>query len=62
MITSIGYDPNISTLEIEFKSSGEIWQYYDFPSYLFEEMMNAESKGKFFNANVKKKFPEARVG
>ena len=37
MITSIGYDPNTSILEIEFKSDGTIWQYYDFPENLWYE-------------------------
>lgn len=31
MITSIGYDPDGAILEIEFKSNGNTWQYYDVP-------------------------------
>jgi hypothetical protein len=62
MIASIGYDPNCSTLEIEYISNGEIWQYFDVPSFVYEEMMNSESKGKYYHRNIKKKYPETRVG
>ena len=32
---SVGYDPATSTLEIEFKTSGAVWQYYDVPESVF---------------------------
>lgn len=60
MITSIGYDATNGILEVEFKSSGEVWQYYDFPETSYHEMM-ATSHGKYFHANVKGRFREARV-
>lgn len=47
MITSIGYDPTTSTLEVEFKR-GVVWAYLGFPEYLWYEFQAADSKGKFF--------------
>ena len=38
MATSVGYESETSTLEIEFKT-GEVWQYYDVPENVFNEMM-----------------------
>lgn len=61
MINSIGYEPNTSTLEIEF-SSGVVWQYYDFPESSWYEFENAESHGKHFHASIKGQFREAQVG
>ncbi len=55
MITSIGYDSSSCILEIEFKD-GAVWQYNDFPEYLWYEFLSAESKGKFFHANIKKEY------
>lgn len=52
-IQSIGYDPDNAILEIEFKKNGAIYQYYDVPQYEYDELMNAESKGKYFNKNIK---------
>jgi hypothetical protein len=62
MITSYGYDGTISTLEIEFKSSGAIWQYFDVPESVFYAMQSADSCGKFFHANIKGQYRESQVG
>ncbi len=61
MITSIGYDPNCSILEVEFKS-GAVWQYFDYPEFLWYEFRNSESKGKFFHREIKNQYSENRVG
>jgi len=61
LATSVGYDPNTSTLEIEFKSTGSVWQYYDVPETVFNEMMNG-SIGKFFHSNIKGQYHETQVG
>lgn len=61
LATSVGYDPATSTLEIEFKSTGAVWQYYDVPESVFNEMMNG-SIGKYFHANIKGQYTESQVG
>ena len=61
MIKSICYDVSSSTLEIEF-SSGQVWQYFDFPESLWYEFENSESKGKFFHREIKNQYGESRVG
>lgn len=55
MITSIGYDQTSSILEVEFKN-GVVWQYPDFPEYMWYEFQSAESKGKYFHANIREQF------
>ncbi len=62
MIVAIGYDPQLAVLEIEFKSNGVIWQYYDVPEYVWREFESATSIGKFFHNNIKGKYSEGRVG
>lgn len=61
MITSYGYEAATSTLEIEFKSTGAIWQYYEFPESMYYEFISG-SVGKYWHANIKGKFNEAQVG
>ncbi|MBI1183253.1 KTSC domain-containing protein [bacterium] len=61
MIASVGYDVNTATLEIEFKSNGAIWQYYDFPESLFYEFIGSDSIGKFFLAHIKGQYSENQV-
>lgn len=61
MITSFGYDPSTSILEIEF-TSGVVFQYFDVPENVYHEMRNAGSVGKFFNSDIKGRYSESRVG
>ncbi len=51
-LAAVGYDVQSKTLEIEFKS-GAIYQYNEVPVRVYAELMNAESHGIYFNANVK---------
>lgn len=51
-IRSVGYEADIEILEVEF-TSGSIYQYFDVPEREYEELMNAASKGKYFNRNIK---------
>jgi hypothetical protein len=62
MIASIGYDPANGTLEIEFKNGGQVWDYFDFPEHMWNEFQTCESQGKYWHANIKNRFREARVG
>ena len=49
-IKSVGHDGK--DLEIEF-STGKVYRYSDVPVQLYESMMAAESKGKFFGSNIR---------
>ena len=62
MIRSIGYDFENQILEIEFKSDGSIWQYFDFPEHLWYEFESSDSKGIFFHREIRKQYSESRVG
>ncbi len=61
MASSVGYDPTTSTLEIEFRKNGEVWQYFEVPESVYYEMMSG-SIGKYFLANIKTHYAESRVG
>lgn len=62
MIESIGYDQSAGTVEVEFRSNKQVWQYYDVPESTYNDVRAAGSLGKAFNAMIKKHFREARVG
>lgn len=55
MINSIGYDASACVLEVEF-NNGTVWQYNDFPEYLWYEFQSAESKGSFFYTYIRKEY------
>ena len=60
-LQSIGYDSREQTLEVEF-SNGSIYQYYNVPDSLHDQIMQAPSKGQFLNACIKNHYPYSRVG
>jgi hypothetical protein len=61
VIISFGYDRDSGTLEIEFKHSGEVYQYEQVPSAVYEELRVSESKGIYFNQKIKGKYKERHL-
>lgn len=57
-ISSIGYEDGV--LEIEFRN-GAIYQYYDVQEHIFDELMQADSHGKYLAQNIKGYFRYSRV-
>lgn len=61
MIVSIGYDNANSTLEVEFKSNQQVWQYYDVPEFIWYEFESAASTGKHFLSSIRGHYQEIRI-
>src|SRR6266436_5741277 len=55
MIASIGYEASTATLEVEFRSCGAVWQYFDFPEYMWNHFEYAASN------HFKRVIKESRV-
>ncbi|MFA5361125.1 MAG: KTSC domain-containing protein [archaeon] len=51
-ISSIGYDPELGILEVEF-TSGDVYQYFNVPLFLYNQFMSASSYGQFLNDNIR---------
>lgn len=51
-VAAIGYDSGSQTLEIEFLN-GSIYQYFDVPQQIYDELMGANSQGIYLSANIK---------
>lgn len=54
-IRKFRYDPDNHELWITF-NSGQTWIYADVPSDVVDEFDHADSKGGFFNANIKNQY------
>ena len=52
-LASVGYDEDSLTLRVEFLN-GTLYDYYNVPKEVFLDLLNATSKGQFFNQNIKK--------
>lgn len=51
-LSSVGYDPDTLTLEVEFQHGG-VYQYFGVPGHVYEGLIGAASKGSFFHQNIK---------
>jgi hypothetical protein len=60
MMVSVGYDAAHSTLEIEFRT-GHVYEYFAVPRGVYQGLLNAASKGRFFHAEIDGVYPVAPV-
>lgn len=56
---SVGYDARSRILEIEF-DSGSVYQYLGVPTW-YEGLRRAESKGRYFNTEIRDLYPYVQV-
>ncbi|MFA6087240.1 KTSC domain-containing protein [Mucilaginibacter sp.] len=59
-IASIGYDERTETLEVEFLNGG-VYQYFDVPKHIYNEMMGASSHGQYLAQNIKGRYRYSKV-
>jgi hypothetical protein len=59
-VESVGYDEESSTLQVEFKNGG-VYQYFDVPEEVFIGLRDADSVGRYLNANIKGIFRYSKV-
>jgi hypothetical protein len=60
MILAVSYDPHEELLELELHD-GSIYHYYRVPECIVEALLEAESKGKFFNFLIRGAFDYRRM-
>lgn len=51
-IAAVGYEDDTSTLVVRFNSGSE-YRYYGVAKEVFDELLNAPSKGRYFNQNIR---------
>ncbi|TMJ35195.1 MAG: KTSC domain-containing protein [Alphaproteobacteria bacterium] len=56
-ISRIVYEPEMQTLNIWFRETGELYRYYDVPPRVYDAFRKAMSKGRFFNRHIKDRYP-----
>lgn len=60
MMRSAGYDDAHAVLEIEFVT-GQVYRYHAVPRREWHGLMQAESKGRYFDSYLRDKYPMVRV-
>lgn len=59
-MVAVGYDADSQTLEIEFVN-GHLYQYFDVPPALHDELLASDSAGGYFNAAIRGHYRYARA-
>lgn len=59
-LASIGYDAENEILEVEFNHGG-VYQYFDVPSHVYDELMDASSHGVYFSANIRNNYTTKKL-
>lgn len=59
-IDEVAYDQENKVLFVRFKNGGH-YSYENVSKELYEELMKAESKGKFFHANIRAKHKATKL-
>ena len=59
-LASADYDSATAILELSFRN-GSIYRYFDVPESVFQALVAARSKGRFFNTGIKEHFPFVRL-
>jgi len=60
MLHAVGYDADAGELEVVF-ASGQIWRYSGVPREVYEELLAADSIGRYMRDNVIDVYPDYRV-
>jgi len=60
MLVAAGYDEKSHSLMAVFRT-GETYRYKNVPSFVYERLMSADSKGKFMHKYILNRFDYERV-
>jgi hypothetical protein len=59
-ISSVGYSKRLHALEIEFRN-GAIYRYLSVPMSVYQDLMAAESKARFYDQHVRGRYRSIHV-
>jgi hypothetical protein len=59
-LAAVGYSKRLQALEIEFVN-GAIYRYLDVPPSVYHALMKANSKARFYDANIRGKYRSLHV-
>ncbi len=60
VISRIGYNEDEEVLGITFRKAGSTYYYYDYPSDLWEEFLDADSLIDYYNRNIRGQYSSSK--
>ena len=52
LLAGVAYDNGQATLQVEFRS-GSVYRYFQVPRHTYQELLQANSKGAYFNRHIR---------
>jgi len=59
-LATVGYDQNLRRLQLEF-CSRTVYLYFGVPAAVYEALLDAPSKGQYFNGTVRGRYPYRQI-
>ncbi len=59
-LRAVSYNADSQILEIEFQS-GEVYRYFEVPAEVYWELIEAESRGRYFVQALRNNYPFVRL-
>jgi hypothetical protein len=59
-LATVAYENAGRVLQLEFRS-GSLYRYFDVPEEVYEGLLRASSKGRYFNEQIRDRFQHDRV-
>jgi hypothetical protein len=59
-LASVGYSKRLHALEIEFRN-GAIYRYLEVAPSVYDALLNARSKARFYDENIRRKYRSLHV-
>jgi hypothetical protein len=60
VLAAVTWDAGSNTLDVEF-TTGRIYRYWMVPLSVYEGLLHAESPGRYFNAEIRNRFPNREI-
>jgi len=61
MFTAAAYDADEQILYLRFRSTGDVYRYFELPPDQYQQFLAAESRGRYFLANIRDHFRYERM-
>ena len=55
-IEAIGYEENAQELHVRFLKSGETYVYFGVEVWVYQDFMQADSKGQYLNTQIRNRY------
>lgn len=60
-LAAVGYSRRLRALEVEFRRGGTTYRYLEVPRTVYEQLLAADSKARFYNRHVRGKYRSVYV-